>query len=276
LSKMDAALKFIMDQFRELKMDMGALGTGQEALKNDIGDIVEEKVGNCMSTIIEGLKLDMNDLRSEVSALESRMKEGQAEMEGRLERQQKEVASLVEQQAWHLREDIEATRSELEARLAAVDVRSSCASGGSPGAKSNTEKPPKFDGATSCAVFHRQFEAAALQNNWTSKERAAHLLSVLQGKAADILHTVPAEVTYKDIVGALRDRFGDHQLAAAAAGERRDVVGVRSSCGAAGIPSLCGSSRRLHSNRGRPLFHRRRAGPGSEAAPFNGRRPDPE
>jgi hypothetical protein len=38
---------------------------------------------------------------------------------------------------------------------------------------------------------------------------------VLQGKAADILHTVPAEATYEDIVGALRDRFGDHQLAAA-------------------------------------------------------------
>ena len=37
---------------------------------------------------------------------------------------------------------------------------------------------------------------------------------MLQGKTADILHTVPAEATYEDIVGELRDRFGD-QLAAA-------------------------------------------------------------
>jgi len=76
-------------------------------------------------------------------------------------------------------------------------------------------KPPKFDGATSWAVFHRQFENAAVQNKWTQSERAAHLLSVLHGKAADILHTVPPEATYEGIAGALRDRFGNHQLAAA-------------------------------------------------------------
>jgi hypothetical protein len=40
-------------------------------------------------------------------------------------------------------------------------------------------------------------------------------LSVLHGKAADILHTMPAEATYEAIVGALLDRFGDHQLTAA-------------------------------------------------------------
>jgi hypothetical protein len=64
-------------------------------------------------------------------------------------------------------------------------------------------------------VFHRQYEAAAVQNKWTLNQKAAHLLSVLQGKAADILHTVPAEAMFEDIVRALRDRFGDHQLAAA-------------------------------------------------------------
>jgi hypothetical protein len=64
-------------------------------------------------------------------------------------------------------------------------------------------------------VFHRQFEAAAVHNDWTPREKAAHLLSVLQGQAADILHSVPAEAPYEDIVGTLHDRFGDHQLAAA-------------------------------------------------------------
>jgi hypothetical protein len=38
-----------------------------------------------------------------------------------------------------------------------------------------------------------QFEATAVQNKWMLNEKAAHLLSVLQSKAADILHPVPIE-----------------------------------------------------------------------------------
>jgi hypothetical protein len=100
---------------------MGALGAGQEALRSDIGIVIEDKVGNCMSSITEGLKAEMNDLRSKVSVLESKINEGQVEMEERSERQQKEVTSIMEQQTRHLREGIEATWRELEAHLAAVD-----------------------------------------------------------------------------------------------------------------------------------------------------------
>ena len=49
--------------------------------------------------------------------------EGKAEMEGRLEGDQKEVNAIVEQQTRYFREDIEGTRRELEARLAAVEAR---------------------------------------------------------------------------------------------------------------------------------------------------------
>ena len=55
-------------------------------------------------------------------------------------------------------------------------------------------------------------------------EKAVHLLSVLYGKAADILHTVPAEATYEDIVESLRDRFWDHQLAAAYRSQLKAMV----------------------------------------------------
>jgi len=157
-----------------LKTDICALGTGQETLSSDMGSIIEDKVSNCMSSITEGLKTEMNYLRSEASALESKVNEGQAEMEGRFERQQKEVTSIMEQQTRRLREGIVATRRELEAQLSAVDVRSRRAGGGGPGANSTTVKPTKFDGATSWALFHRQFEAAAVQNNWTPNEKAAH------------------------------------------------------------------------------------------------------
>ena len=63
-------------------------------------------------------------------------------------------------------------------------------------------------------VFHRQFEAAVIPSNWTPKEKASYILIVLQDQAADVLHTVAAEAIYENIVGAFRDRFGDHQLAA--------------------------------------------------------------
>jgi hypothetical protein len=113
------------------------------------------------------------------------------------------------------RRDLEATQRDLETHLAALEARTRRAGGGNAGANADKVKPPKFDGSTSWVVFHRQFDSAAIHNDWTPREKAAHLLSVLQGQAADVLHSVPAEAPYEDIVGALRDRFGDHQLAAA-------------------------------------------------------------
>jgi hypothetical protein len=109
---------------------------------------------------------------------------------------------------------LEATQQDFETHLAALEARTRRAGAGNAGANAKV-KPPKFNGSTSWVVFHRQFEAAAIHNDWTPREKAAHLLSVLQGRAADVLHSVPAEASYEDIVGALQDRFGDHQLAAA-------------------------------------------------------------
>jgi hypothetical protein len=97
----------------------------------------------------------------------------------------------------------------------AVEARKKRGGGGNIGTSADKVKPPKFDGSTSWAVFHRQFEAATNHNDWTSHEKAAHLLAVLQRQAADILHSIPAGATYKDIVGVLKGRYGEHQLAAA-------------------------------------------------------------
>jgi len=158
---------------------------------------MENKMGNCMSAIREKLEIQITDLCA-----------GQTELEDRLDKQQKNVASMVEQQAQNLRE-------EFEAQLAAVEARSRCVGGGGPGASTTTVTPPKFGSATPWVVFHRQFEAMAVQNNWMPSEKAAHLLSVLHSKAADMQNTVPSEAIYEDIVESLRDRFDDHQLAAA-------------------------------------------------------------
>jgi len=213
-----------MDQFKEmkseliattaeLKTDMCALGTGQEALESDICaelKSVMSKIRADLTTQVQAMEYKkgngMSAIREELEAQISDLCAGQTELEERLDKQQKNVASMVEQQARNLRE-------EFDAQIAAVETRSRHVGGGGPGARITTVEPPKFDGETSWAEFQRQFQAAAVQNNWMPSEKAAHILSVLHGKAADILHIMLAKVTYVDIVESLRDRFGDHQPA---------------------------------------------------------------
>jgi hypothetical protein len=113
-----------------------------------------------------------------------------------------------------MRHVLEDSRLDLETQLADVEAWKRRAGDGNVRANVNNVKPPKFDGSTSWTVFHRQFESAAIHNHWTPKEKGAYLLSVLQGKAADILHNVPAEASYEDIVGSLPDRFRNHQQVA--------------------------------------------------------------
>jgi hypothetical protein len=60
-----------------------------------------------------------------------------------------------------------------------------------------------------------QYSTTSLRPHWTSHEKVVHLLAILQGQAVDILHSVSAEATYKDIIWALKGHYGDHQQAAA-------------------------------------------------------------
>jgi hypothetical protein len=58
-------------------------------------------------------------------------------------------------------------------------------------------KPPRFDESTSWVVFHCQFEAMV-----GPCEKVTHLLITLQGQAADVLHSILTEATYREIIGA--------------------------------------------------------------------------
>lgn len=112
---------------------------------------------------------------------------GQAELEERLDEQEKNFNYMVEQQIRNLWEDIEATRREFEAQLAAVETQTRYAGGSGPGANTSTVKSLKFDSTISWALFHQQFEVMAVQNNWQPNEKVALLTSVLQAQAADII-----------------------------------------------------------------------------------------
>jgi hypothetical protein len=179
---MESTLQVIMEQLKgicagqsELKSDICA------EVKCDVNQIkadlttrmlaMESEVGKCMIVMREELQTQKGDLCA-----------GQAELEERLDKQQKDINLVVEQQTRDLRESLEATRRDLQAKLLTVENRTRRAGCSGPGACTSTVKPPKYDGTTSWAVFHRQFEAAAILNTWQPNEKAAHLLSVLQAK----------------------------------------------------------------------------------------------
>jgi hypothetical protein len=103
----------------------------------------------------------------------------------------------------------------LKTELAALETRTRCTDSGNVGTKVDKVKQRKHDETTPWASFLCQFAATDDHNNCTTSEKSAHLLSVLQGKAADILYNVPTRKTYDDIVGALKASYGDHKLAMA-------------------------------------------------------------
>ena len=151
---------------------------------------------------------------------------------------------------------MEAIRRELEAHLIGVEAGNRRAGGDGPVANITTVKLPKFNDATNWAVFRRQFETAEVQSNWTENEKSTHLFSVLQGQAADILHTVLTKGMCEDIVVAFRDSFGKQQLAASYRSQLNASVHksggryrICRSSGAAGTPRPCRASSRLFSKR---------------------------
>jgi hypothetical protein len=190
----------------DVKTDMRAVAIGQDdfktELKNDIENSISDVKDN-ISALETNINAGQEELRGEISDFQERIGAGQDEFEERVTRtvntRLEDVSSMVEQQTRNLREDlskniettrqdVEATRRNLEAtqrdlgtQLAALQDRTRRAGGSSAGTSADKVKPPKFDGSTSWIVFQRQFDAAATHNNWTPGEKAAHLLSVLQG-----------------------------------------------------------------------------------------------
>jgi hypothetical protein len=41
-------------------------------------------------------------------------------------------------------------------------------------------------------------------NNWMPCEKSVHLLAILEGQVANVLHCVPTEATYREIIGAMK------------------------------------------------------------------------
>ena len=88
--------------------------------------------------------------------------------------------------------------------------------GGQPIVSSATRlQPPTYDGQTSWCTYKRQFEAAALANNWNNEEKAMALVLALRGQALELLQTIPVaeQHDFCSLEAALDLRYGDQHLA---------------------------------------------------------------
>jgi DNA repair exonuclease SbcCD ATPase subunit len=154
----DETRQLLIGLFRELKTDINGV-------KTDISAVAagQEELGTKINA-------GQEELRQEISVFQERIKAGHAEFEERVTRNIEATRQAVEA----TRRDLEATQRDLETHLAALEARTRRAGGSSAGANTDKVKPPKFDGSTSWVVFQRQFEAAAIHNDWTPREKAAH------------------------------------------------------------------------------------------------------
>jgi hypothetical protein len=94
---------------------------------------------------------------------------------------------------------VEAMQHGLRTRLAEVEARM---------LQEHRNQPPRFEESTSWVAFPCQFEAMVGHNNWMPCEKSMHLLAILQGQAASVLHCVPIEATYREISGAMKVAIG--------------------------------------------------------------------
>jgi N-methylhydantoinase B/oxoprolinase/acetone carboxylase alpha subunit len=120
---MEATLQVIMEQLKEISAGQSELMSDicaevKSDMNRTVADLITQmhaiksKMSNCISVIREELQMQICDLCA-----------GQAELEERLDKQQKDVNSMVEQKTRDLREDIKGTRRDFEAKLAAVETR---------------------------------------------------------------------------------------------------------------------------------------------------------
>ena len=71
-------------------------------------------------------------------------------------------------------------------------------------------KPDKFSGVTSVETFLIQFGVCSEYNHWSDTDKAAQLKCCLSGSAAQILWDggANADMSYSELVGKLKARFG--------------------------------------------------------------------
>src|SRR5207245_8045030 len=70
-------------------------------------------------------------------------------------------------------------------------------------------KSETFDGTTALSTFLSKFETCARYNNWSSRDKLAHLRVNLRGSAAQVVTVEDSkDLTYGELVKQLKERYG--------------------------------------------------------------------
>ena len=83
------------------------------------------------------------------------------------------------------------------------------------GKKRSPIKPDKFDWSMTIPLetFIAKFENCPSYNEWSESDRLYHLKANLEGQASEILWSIPAKTTEKEILELLRNRYGNKNQA---------------------------------------------------------------
>jgi hypothetical protein len=147
--------------------------------------------------------------------------------------------------------------------VVAVEAQNNCGRSANAETAAIVVKLPKFNGSTSCKVFH-----------W----KATHLLAILQGQAPIIIQISSARAMYGDIIRVLkrplrRPSAGSSLLATIHSQYPAEwQITIRIYCGHQWVAHLfpCRFAWGLHLKTGWLCFHRQFCGLGYEAAPPHG------
>lgn len=167
-----------------LLLDMlSSLIKGQKEIKEEVVANLE----NVLKTEIQGLRSEV-DIR--MQAVQSEIKANKNEID-----RMKELCHQMQQ-----------NYDELRNHTSAFAINNSTSK--------YRVKPPSFDGKISWATYFKQFEAAAVANEWDESEKAVALVVALRGDALNVLECIPEDKqnSYTEIVSALEARFGDKHL----------------------------------------------------------------
>ncbi|MCD1431043.1 DDE-type integrase/transposase/recombinase [Klebsiella pneumoniae] len=176
-------------------------------LENKLLENLENKLIESSTSLKEELLENTNCLKSEVMEKISNVEESCQHLENRMEEKIKEMEIKIANLNFDSKSDGQLSSSVDGSEVVIEPVLR------------NEErhvrmKPPQFDGKTSWSNYHRQFEAAAKVNGWSSIEKATALTLALRGDATNVLQTlaVDEQENYDRLVQHLEMRYGQAHL----------------------------------------------------------------
>jgi hypothetical protein len=107
------------------------------------------------------------------------------------------------------------------------EVKAVVKRGSRPTVGTNAVQPPTFNGNISWIAVRCQFEIVAGHNQRSDREKWTYFITALNGQTADVLPSIPTNMTYEDTLQVLENRFGDQHRCLMLSVNNKDPEGRR-------------------------------------------------